>query len=151
MRKLRKKPHWLVPFIVFFIGCASVPTAEYPMENERAFSAPFDEIWDKTSMVVKDIGGSIILEDKPSGLITYKIHDTYTSANTYVNVYIRRHRNMMFTTVYAVPYVCSVYTGKREIEGRIKLQFEDVSFRKNFSKDVSNIFLQRLEKKIAAR
>lgn len=147
----RKIPLWIVPLMLTFIGCASIPTSEYPIEMERAFSTAFHEVWDETVGVAKDIGGSIIMEDKPSGLITYKVYDSYTGNSTYVNVYVRRHGDMMSTTVHVVPYTCSVYTGSREIEGNIKLQFEDVSFRKDFSRDASNIFLQRLERRIAAR
>ena len=96
----------LLLFLKLFIGCANIPTSEYPVETKREFNASFERTWDAVKDVIKLYEGTIITMDNPSGLIVYSINKNNADSKTfqiYMNVFIKNQPTINKTIVYLVP------------------------------------------------
>lgn len=140
-----KKISCFLVLSLFVVGCGPhIPTSEYPVEVQKAFHVPFDNVWDSSLDVIETFDGTIIAKDKSSGLITCKFSADKSQSKTYINIYIRRDLQNSISNVYIIPYTSSIYTAMRLQEQGIILQFEDFSFRKDYFSEISKTFFEKL-------
>ncbi len=96
MSPAKKISYFFILFIFIFIGCAHLPTSEHPMEINRVFHASFDKTWDSVLEVVKMSRGTVIAEDRSSGLIVFSLLDS----QIYINIYLKNKPTIKTTIVY---------------------------------------------------
>lgn len=89
----------LIPMWSGCITSPDIPTSRYPMEIERNFYASFDETWDAVLEVIKISKGSVIMQNKALGLISYGVADNQSESQTYVNVHTKSKLPSNTTTV----------------------------------------------------
>lgn len=112
----QKISFFIISIIFIALGCAPhIPKSEYPVETEKLFHASFDKTWNSVLEVIRISEGTIITNDKYSGLITYSVLDKESKSQIYMNVYLRSHPDPNITVVYLFPKVRSGYYLK-EIE-----------------------------------
>lgn len=91
--------------VVFWVlwacsACArlDIPTAEQPTEVERTFASDMDTVWDAVLKVVELARGTMVTQDRASGLLVYSI--THADAAPAVcNVYLRPSQQAGVTLV----------------------------------------------------
>ncbi|PIS37527.1 MAG: hypothetical protein COT35_05615 [Nitrospirae bacterium CG08_land_8_20_14_0_20_52_24] len=81
-------------------GCAHIPESEHPAEFYRVYDATFDQVWDSLLKTVSASEGSIVTQEKTSGLIVYSIHDKKLKSKVYVNLYVKNHPETEAVIVY---------------------------------------------------
>ena len=138
-------------FCFFIVGCGpEIPTVKLPAELEKEFSNSFDRVWINSLDVIESLGGSVITHDKAAGLITCKLPIASKSKNeTYTNIFIRRHpQDMSSTDVDVIPFICSTYTAMSFPAYKVRLEFQDVSFKRNYFSDVGNLFFEGLTQRL---
>lgn len=83
-------------------------TMGQPLQREREFNVSFDSAWNAVVELVKSSNGLIINEDKPSGIIVYRIQETETSQKTqnspkdyiYMNIFLKHSTDKTFVYVF---------------------------------------------------
>ncbi len=95
----------LVILLFFIIGCAHIPTSEYPPELEKKYTAPFDKTWDATLKTVEKYKGTIIAKDRSaeSGIVTFTYNDKKKKNKIYLNIYLKSSPSLNTTIVYLKP------------------------------------------------
>lgn len=112
----KKMFYFVILFMSIWIGCGPhIPTSQYPMEIEKIFYVSFDKTWNAVLEVVKISNGTIITNDKSSGLITYSVFDKESKSQIYMNVYLKNYPDTDTTVVYLIPRIRTGYYLK-EIE-----------------------------------
>jgi hypothetical protein len=104
-----KRPKKILCFIILFlpvwISCAPhIPKSDYPTEIEKVFSASFDETWDSVVKVVEILKGTMIISDRPSGLVVFRMGDKIS-----MTVYLKYFPSTNSTIVYLTTRVKSGY------------------------------------------
>lgn len=81
-------------------GCArlEIPTAEQPAEVERTFASDMDTVWDAVLKVVELARGTIVTQDRASGLLVYRVSQEDTTPAV-CNVYLRPSQQTGVTLV----------------------------------------------------
>lgn len=107
----QKMSFLIIIIILIFVGCAHIPKSDYPLEIERSFPASFDKTWDSVLEIVKTSKGTIITNDKASGLIVYSIIDKKSKSQVYMNVYLKNEADTTtnITVVHLIPWVRTGY------------------------------------------
>jgi len=107
------KPYFLIIVIfLIVIGCSpNIPKSNYPLQMKRSFHASFDNTWNAVLETVKKSEGTIITEDKSSGLIVYSFTDRKSKSQVYMNVYLKNYPTTNITEVYLIPWVKTNYSG----------------------------------------
>jgi len=86
-------------------GCASVPEATARIELERTLDAQFDDVWRAALRVVALSHGTMITQDKASGVMVYVMRpENMVSADlVYMQVFLQRGPREQCTIVRVVP------------------------------------------------
>jgi len=94
---------WVVALWVLWAcsGCArlEIPTAEQPAEVERTFASDMDTVWDAVLKVVELARGTIVTQDRASGLLVYSLSNGDAARPSYLNVYLRTSQQAGVTLV----------------------------------------------------
>lgn len=155
------------PCLFLAVGCGpKLTTSESPAVIKKDFLASPDLVWQSSLELIQRMNGTILAEDKTLGLITCKIPDSsiarpksragegiwkrvdtkqYPEPVVYLNVYIKQPSpGGPIATIYAIPYdVLSNVCYARVVPEKITT-FKDVTFRKNYESEVSNMFFEGL-------
>lgn len=106
-----KNLQYFIIIIIFLvaIGCMTgplhIPESGYSRQINRVYHASFSKTWESVLEVLKLANGSIITEDKDSGIISYSVYDEKSKSPVYINVYIEERPNKEKTIVYFFPRV----------------------------------------------
>jgi len=155
------------PCLLLAAGCEpKLATSEHPAVMEKVFLASPDRVWQYSLEVIQSQNGTVLTKDKSLGLIMCKIPDSsiagpksragegiwksydtkkYPEPFIYLNVYIKQPSAGDSTAiVYAIPYdALSNVCFARLVPEKISA-FQDVTFRKNYESQVSNMFFEGL-------
>jgi hypothetical protein len=85
------------------VGCGHIPVAEAPVEMRRVFNASFDKTWESVLAAVQASGGTLITNDKPSGVIAYRAREKVYNTPVYVSVCVKSDPAAQRTAVLVVP------------------------------------------------
>jgi hypothetical protein len=98
---------FLIPLCIMFylFGCSpNLRLPEHPLralDMPKIYHASYENVWNAIIKVVDSSHGTIVVNDKKSGLIVYSIPDKESTHNIFVNVFVEYSDRNKFTLVYA--------------------------------------------------
>ena len=86
-------------------GCTTIiRTADRPVKMQELMAATPDAVWSALSATVQELSGTIVSEDRASGLMTYRHPSRKRRVTIYVNVHLQPSSQQPGSTmVYVVP------------------------------------------------
>ena len=83
-------------------------TMGQPLQREKEFKVSFDSAWSSVLELVKLSKGFVVNEDKPSGIIVYRIQEPETSQKSqnspreliYINIFIKHSSSKVIVYVF---------------------------------------------------
>lgn len=123
MNCTRKIFHYILPLLIF-MGCAHIPTVDYPLEIQRVFDVPYDKTWNTVGELIKATEGAMLVnQDESSGLIVYSVLNKMAKSRIFMQVYLRPSHDRQATLVYLFPRERNgYYVGKIQSEFFEKLK-----------------------------
>jgi len=107
---ISEKPFFLIIIVLIIIGCGpTIPISDHSLQIKKSFHASFDKTWNAVLRIVKISKGTILTEDKSSGLIVYSIIDSKSRSQVYMQVYLKNHPTTNIIDVYLITQVRTGY------------------------------------------
>jgi len=148
MKFIKRSVYFGILIFLFILLCSTsgwakmrLPVSEKPVKIKEVFYASFDKVWEGILEVLKFFKGTIIVKDKSSGIITYKL-----SPQKFINIYIKKTKS--YVNCFIVPYDLETRFATRYPDPKTKLNFYEILIHKNYMDSTYEIIFEKLMCKI---